>query len=144
MCDHTLKFFHILLPQENIFSFESKWGHFIYHVVPKNVKVSVKAILTTRIFKNWKQLQKALYETKCLQQAIFDYTNKKLPKSYAIKPIYHKKSNFKVDILETMKQMHFFENSSFLGTTCHIKCPHSLSNENLFSCDNKMWENFSV
>ena len=76
--------------------------------------------------------------TKYLQQAIFDHTNKKLPKSYTINPICHKKCNFKVDILETMKQMHFFENSSFLGTTCLIKYPHLLPNENIFSCDNKM------
>ena len=36
MCDYTLKFSHILLSQQNIFSFGSKWGHFIRHVVPKN------------------------------------------------------------------------------------------------------------
>ena len=40
--------------------------------------------------------------------------------------------------------MHFFETSSFLGTTCYIKWPHLLSYENIFSCDNKMWKKFRV
>ena len=44
MCDYTLKFSHILLSQENIFSFGSKWGHFIRHVVPKNEEFSKKCI----------------------------------------------------------------------------------------------------
>ena len=116
MCDYTLKFSHILLSQENIFSFESKWGHFIWHVVPKNVKVSVKAILTTRISKYWKlkNSSKRLYmrpnafNRQFLIIPVKNYQKVMLSNQYTTK-----KSNFKVDILETMKQMHFFENSSF-------------------------------
>ena len=31
-----------------------------------------------------------------------------------------------------------FNNYAFLGTTINLNCPHSPSNENLFSCDNEI------
>ena len=42
----------------------------------------------------------------------------------------------KFDILEVETAL--FENYAFLGTTCDLNGPHSLSNENLFSCDYEM------
>ena len=38
MGDHTRKFFHISLSQENKFSFEGESEHFISHIVSKNKK----------------------------------------------------------------------------------------------------------
>ena len=40
MGDHTRKFFHISLSQENKFSFEGESGHFKSHIVSKNVELS--------------------------------------------------------------------------------------------------------
>ena len=40
MGDHTRKFFHISLPQENKFSFKGETGHFKSHIVTKNVELS--------------------------------------------------------------------------------------------------------
>ena len=148
MCDHTLIFFFTFYYHRKIY-FHLKVSEVILYnmLYQKNVKVSVKAILTSRISKYWKlkNSSKRLYmRPNAFNRQFLIIPVKNYQKFMLLNQYIPQKSNFKVDILETMKQMHFFENSSFLGTTCHIKCPHSLSNENLFSCDNKMWENFSV
>ena len=42
------------------------------------------------------------------------------------------------------KNEDFSEKSTFLGITCDLKCSNSLKNENLFSWDDVMWDNFIV
>ena len=36
------------------------------------------------------------------------------------------------------------ENFTFFGTNCDWKCHNSVENENVFSCDNVMWDYFLV
>ena len=90
MCDHAIKWSHITLWQENIFSFYSELGHFQSPVAPKNLEFSERLVLTPRISK-FRKIEKQLYmtihEIKCLQQVIFDCTNAKICNIYASKPI---------------------------------------------------------
>ena len=47
MGDHTRKFFHISLSQENKFSFEGESGHFKSHIMSKNALFSKRAVPTS-------------------------------------------------------------------------------------------------
>ena len=51
MSDFTIKYSHITLSKEYIFSFYSELWHFQSHIVPKNVKFSGMLVLTPKIMK---------------------------------------------------------------------------------------------
>ena len=63
----------------------------------------------------------AIHEKKLIQRVIHDCTNEKLPSKIIISNQYSTKKDFKVEILATMKQLLFSENSIILDTHFQMK-----------------------
>ena len=71
---------------------------FLFHILRfKIVEFSEKAIFTIRISKYYEVEKLVIIDTHeilLVQKVNFDFTNRKLQKWFAYKPIYHKKGNF--------------------------------------------------
>ena len=77
---------------------------------------------------------------------VFHWCNWKWPGDAILKhvkpfiAIFHILQKFEFLEVETA----LFENYAILGKRCDLNCPHSPSNEKLFSCDYEMWKKILV